>query len=261
MPHTSSRRRQVKEQLHPTKLSHEVDNDGWSHVVRKTNAPTYVKKHTEAWQSAHASRRKDFIDFTEQLTPAQVEFLQANISRDALKSTEIRPRAAIYSLEELQKRFDQVQAAWKRDTIGQRLTAVLGRVPVVPEADKERIDGEIYHKDDLVSKDANESTMHDEPLVGHVVNVTNQLDGLLLKAECSRPTPKTSTENGREAVPRLYKAICIGLGSPSADNSAWEKNVLWQLVAFLEMAKICMYRIHEHLSLDFRDTMSPVADF
>jgi len=260
MPHTSSRRRQVKDQLHPTKLSHEVDDDGWSHVVRKTNAPTYVKNHTEAWQCAHTTRRKDVVDFTEQLTPAQVEFLLANIPRHALKSTGIRPRAAIYSLEELQKRFDQVQAAWKRDTIGQRLTAVLGRIPVVPEADKGCIGKDIYHKDDLVSKDNNEPNMRDDPLVDHADTVTNQLDGFSLKAEGSRPTPEKSTEDGQETVPGLYKAICIGIGSPSADNSAWEKNVLWQLVAFLEMAKICMYRIYEHLSLLLSDAMSTVAD-
>ena len=243
MPHRSSRRREVKDQLHPTKLSHEVDDDGWSHVVRKSSAPSYVKSHTQSTQSTDITRIH--VDFTEQLTPAQVDFLRRNIPRHALKSTEIRPRAAIYSPEELQKRFGQVQTAWSQDTVVQRLRAVLTRVGVAPTADKEHANKEeSLHKDELDSKDADERPVHDEASVGHAVDVTNQLNDLSLKAETSRPIPEESTESG-QAYSGLDKAICIGLGSPSADTSAWEKNVLWQLVAFLEMAKICMYRINQ----------------
>jgi len=247
MPHTSSRRRQVKDQLHPTKLSHEVDDDGWSHVVRKSSAPTYVRSHVQSAHPAHISRSTDVVDFTEQLTPAQVDFLQRNIPRHALKSIEIRPRAAIYSLEELRKRFGQVQVAWSRDTVGQRLRAVLTRVGVAPDANKEHMNKEqSFHKDELDSKDVIERSVHDEASVGHAVDVAKQLNDLSLKAEPSRPLPEESTENGRQAYSGLDKAICIGLGSPSADTSAWEKNVLWQLVGFLEMAKICMYGIYQY---------------
>ena len=115
---------------------------------------------------------------------------------------------------------------------------------VAPTADKEHANKEeSLHKDELDSKDADERPVHDEASVGHAVDVTNQLNDLSLKAETSRPIPEESTESG-QAYSGLDKAICIGLGSPSADTSAWEKNVLWQLVAFLEMAKICMYRIY-----------------
>lgn len=247
MPHTSSRRRQVKDQLHPTKLSHEVDDDGWSHVVRKSSAPAYVKSHTRSTRSTDTTQSD--VDFTEQLTPAQLDFLQRNIPRHALKSTEIRPRAAIYSLEELRKRFSQVQAAWSQDTIGPRLRAVLTRVGV---ADKEHTNKEErFHKDELDSNNVNEIPAHNEAMVGPAVDVMDQLNMLSLKAENSRPTHEESTENGQQAYSRLTKAICIGLGSPSADSSAWEKNVLWQLVAFLEMAKICMYRIYRYHLLEF----------
>ena len=67
---------------------------------------------------------------------------------------------------------------------------------------------------------------------------------------------RLALQEGEQSPPEMTQMICLGLGSPSADASGWRHIVLWQLVAFLSIAELCMY-LFRASSISIKDLIFP----
>lgn len=216
MPHTSSRLR--KPAQHRTKLTTSSSTDGWSHVIRKGGSATASS--TRIPNGTTCSN----AELVELLTPAQLTTYFHNKPRKRFShgsTIEVTSRAEGDTLgpkpqpprcseEELSKRLDRIGQEWRNCGMDGKMKRMFESADLL-EAEVENGGTEYSGYKDNRREDAegamarklNHLTVQEEPLA-------------------------------------IQKMICLGLGSPSADASGWRNIVLWQLVAFLAIAEICM---------------------
>lgn len=235
MPHTSSRRRIPV--AHRTKLTTSASSDGWSHIVRKGSSSTanpstkFLPPTTSSGSSGYSN-----AELVELLTPAQLTHYcrlrsheekrhKANdmqVSEFTDERLGPQPQAPRYSEQELWKQFERVTGEWRSCGMEVRLRNVVESARVLElEEDVEEDNGRAG------------SDRHDVEHNQGAEGLANTLDQLSL-----RDKPAMIS----------HKVICLGLGSPSADASGWRHIVLWQLVAFLAIADICMYKYYSFMN-------------
>jgi len=141
-----------------------------------------------------------------------------------------KPQPPRCSEEELRKRLDRVGQEWKDCGMQGKMKRMLESADLLgfhAQAEVENGGTESDENKDNLRKDADSA-------------MARKLDQLTVQEE-------------RHTV---HKMVCLGLGSPSADASGWRNIVLWQLVAFLAIAEICMYS-HSSQEHNFLPSLSP----
>lgn len=221
MPHISSRHR--KPTQHQTKLTTSSSSDGWSHVIRKGGSAAAT--HTRIPNGTTYSN----AELVELLTPAQLTYLhnkqrrnvaygdKTNLTEDNLGPKPQPPRC---SEEELRKRLERVRQEW-------RDCGMDGKVK------------RMFESADLLGFNAR-AEVED----GGTESVENENKDTIRQDAEGAMARKLHQLTVQEEPVAIHKIICLGLGSPSADPSGWRNIVLWQLVAFLAIAEICMYTSH-----------------
>lgn len=213
MPHSSRKRTPLPSHKLTTTTSQStsIDDAGWTHVVSRNSTSRHTRLRNPSVISSLLER------LTIPQTEAYLSLLSPSIATQHQGPKPAPPR---HTQKELQAQWTRIYALWLASGCRARLKQVIeNEIFDIADAD---VDAEAYSS-------IKARRCGDE-------DVKSSSPTLINKPDNQPPCPS-------------IKAICLGLGSLSADATRWRTHAMWQLACFIDLANICIYAFFIALSL------------